>query len=112
MLRIVLSSFVLAATSGFAHAQNAPAAAKPIQVAQACGWYAIMHCGNAASARNYANRTGAGRVINTTSNAYPNFQPGYYCVVQGPMDRGSALNTAASWRNAGFSPTAYAKNAC
>jgi hypothetical protein len=111
MLRILLISASFVAASGLAVAQET-APAKPIQLAQACGWYAIMHCGSPASARQFVARTGAGRIINTSREAYPNFQPGYFCVVQGPMDRGTALSIAASWRSAGYSPTAYAKNAC
>lgn len=111
MLRILLLSASFVAASGFAVAQET-APAEPIQMAQACGWYAIMHCGSPASARQFVARTGAGRIINTSRDAYSNFQPGYFCVVQGPMDRGTALSIAASWRNAGYSPTAYAKNAC
>ena len=112
MKRLLTLAFLLGAPAIAAAHDPAGAQDKPIVVAQACGWYAIMHCGSPGSARQYVSRTGAGRIINTSSDAYPNFQPGYFCVVQGPMDRGTALSIAASWRNAGYSPTAYAKNAC
>ena len=83
-----------------------------MQLAQACGWYAIMHCGDANSARGYQRRTGAGTIINTSSANFPNFQPGYFCVVQGPAPRSEALIIAQQWRQSGFAPTAYAKSAC
>ena len=95
---------------------SAPAAPKAsaeanVRVAQACGWYAIMLCSTSrGEAARWSNSHGVGRVIDTTSERYPNFRPGYYCVVEGPMSRGAAVGTANSYR--GISPTAYAKNAC
>jgi hypothetical protein len=83
-----------------------------VQVAQACGWYAIYVCSRSrGEAQRWANRN-TGRVINTSRARYPNFQPGYYCTVEGPMGRSAALANAARWRRSGASPTAYAKNAC
>ena len=81
------------------------------QLAQACGWYAIVYCGeNRREAQNFSNRTGFGYVIDTNDGDYPNFRGGYYCVVDGPMGRSAALDLAASSRS--FAPTAYAKSAC
>ena len=80
------------------------------RIAQAC-WYAIMAC---STSRNEANRWssnhGVGRVINTSSDEFPNFTAGYYCVVEGPMGQGQAQATARSYR--GISPTSYAKSGC
>jgi hypothetical protein len=104
---ISLASFLM---GGIAQAQNA--GDRPFQMAQACGWYAVVHCGSSASARSFAQRAGAGRIINTSSDNFPNFQPGYFCVVQGPMDRRTALEVAADWRARGLSPSAYAKSSC
>jgi hypothetical protein len=81
-----------------------------IRVAQAC-WYAIMACSTSrAEANSWSNRNGVGRVINTSSDEFPNFTPGYYCVVEGPMGQGQAQATARSYRR--ISPTSYAKSGC
>jgi hypothetical protein len=81
-----------------------------IRVAQAC-WYAIMACSTSRSEANaWSNRHGVGRVINTSSDEFPNFTAGYYCVVEGPMGQGQAQATARSYR--GISPTSYAKRGC
>lgn len=112
MFRMLLTC-ALAGAANLAAAQEGPAPSqKPVQLAQACGWYAIMHCGSAETARGYRSRTGAGFIINTSRGDYPNFQPGYFCVVQGPAPRSEALIIAQQWRNSGFSPSAYAKSAC
>ena len=90
-------------------AQQAPAAPN-IRMAQAC-WYAILACSNTSGeARAWSNRHGVGRVINTSSDEFPNFRAGYYCVVIGPMGAGQAQATARSYR--GISPTSYAKSGC
>jgi hypothetical protein len=81
-----------------------------IQLAQACGWYAIVYCGGRGDAQNFSNRTSFGYVIDTNDSDYPNFRGGYYCVVDGPMGRSAALNLAE--RSRSFAPTAYAKSAC
>ncbi len=111
MLRMLLISTAVIASSIAAKA-GAPEVRGPVRLAQACGWYAIMHCGSADSARGYQRRTGAGFIINTTSANFPNFQPGYFCVVQGPAPRSDAMILAQQWRASGYSPTAYAKSAC
>lgn len=111
MLRMFLIATAMSASIWAAGAREA-SSFKPMQFAQACGWYAIMHCGSAESARGYQRRTGAGFIINTSSVNFPNFQPGFFCVVQGPAPRSDALILAQQWRTSGYSPTAYAKNAC
>jgi hypothetical protein len=80
------------------------------QLAQACGWYAIVYCGGRRDAQSFSNQNGFGYVIDTNDSDYPNFRAGYYCVVDGPMGRSAALNLAA--RSRSFAPTAYAKSAC
>ena len=93
-------------------AQQSVESSDRIRVAQACGWYAITHCSRSYSdARRFSRRNGSGRVIDTSSRRYPNFQPGYYCVADGPMGRGSAASAARTLRRQGFSD-AYAKSAC
>jgi len=80
------------------------------RVAQAC-WYAIMACSTSrAEANRWSTSHGVGRVINTSSDEFPNFTAGYYCVVEGPMGQGQAQATARSYR--GISPTSYAKRGC
>ena len=81
-----------------------------VQLAQACGWYAIVYCGERRDAQNFSNRTGFGYVIDTNDSDYPNFRGGYYCVVDGPMGRSATLDLAE--RSRSFAPTAYAKSAC
>ena len=90
-------------------AQQAPGTPN-IRVAQAC-WYAIMACSTSrGEAIRWSNNNGVGRVINTSSDEFPNFTPGYYCVVEGPMGQGQAQATARRYR--GISPTSYAKSGC
>lgn len=82
-----------------------------IVVAQACGWYAILGCFRSpGEANRWTSRIDYGYVISTTSEQFPNFRPGYYCVVNGPTSRGRAQRIAAGWRD--VVPDAYVKNAC
>ncbi len=81
-----------------------------VRMAQRGCWYAIYYCGQGRSqAQVWANHN-RGRVIDTSSDEFPNFAPGHYCVVDGPMDQGSAQSAAARMRRS--APTAYAKSAC
>jgi hypothetical protein len=81
-----------------------------IRMAQAC-WYAIMACSTSrAEANRWSSSHGVGRVINTSSDEFPNFTAGYYCVVEGPMSQSRAQATAAGYRR--ISPTSYAKSGC
>lgn len=81
-----------------------------VRVAQAC-WYAILACSTSnREANNWMNRHGVGEVINTSSDEFPNFTRGYYCVVIGPSGQSQAQATARSYR--GISPTSYAKSGC
>lgn len=76
-----------------------------------CGWYAILQCSESErQANRWSRRHGVGTVIDTSSGEFPNFRPGFYCVVIGPLRRGEALDTADDYRD--IAPTAYAKESC
>ena len=101
-----MRSFVFAAIVSCS-AIGASAAAQPtlegagrLEVAQACGWYAVFQCDHKSSVG------GPGYVV-WTSN-YPNFRPGWYCRVMGPFgSQGEAAATARVYGNQG-----YPKSAC
>jgi hypothetical protein len=57
-----------------------------------------------------ANRYG-GYVIDTSSEAYPNFRPGWYCAVEGPMNKRAANNRKFQMQDEG-ARSAYIKNGC
>ena len=74
-------------------------------------WYAIMHCSRSRGDANRWSRQNGGQVIDTSSDEFPNFQRGYYCVVEGPMrSQSRAQDIARRWRNSGVSRDAYAKD--
>jgi hypothetical protein len=73
-------------------------------------WYAVLHCSRGRADANRWSRQNGGEVINTSSDEFPNFQRGYYCVVNGPMSRDRAQGEARRWRNSGVSRDAYAKD--
>lgn len=82
-----------------------------VQVAQACGWYAISVCSKTYNeAANAADRFG-GYVIDTNSSSYPNFRGGWFCAVIGPKSHQAAKSTAGLLKKRGAS-SAYAKSAC
>ncbi len=113
-MMIVLTVLALPALAGAAsveqQSQARPAGPANVRMAQAC-WYAIMACSPSRSEANrWSSSHGVGRVINTSSDEFPNFTPGYYCVVEGPMSQSEAQSTARSYR--GISPTSYAKSGC
>jgi hypothetical protein len=109
-IMIAAPALATGATLELQPAPPAAAEAGKTRVAQAC-WYAIMACSTSrAEANRWANNHGVGYVINTSSDEFPNFTPGYFCVVEGPMGQGQAQATARSYRN--ISPTAYAKSGC
>lgn len=83
------------------------------QTQRVCGWFAITACKSTyEEAIAFARENGSGYVVNTSSPAYPNFQSGYFCVVSGPLERASALETADYWRSIGVSQSAFAKSSC
>lgn len=115
---ISFALIVIAATSASA-SQTPPvgnnATAVPTtgsyQIAQACGWYAISVCSRGRGrAQNAANRFG-GYVIDSSSEAYPNFQPGWYCAVEGPTSKRQARIRRREMRQDGAT-SSYIKNGC
>jgi hypothetical protein len=91
-----------------------PPAPAPTPVAPACGWYAIAFCrprANEAEVHQWNNQNARAQVIDTSSAAYPNFSPGWFCVVSGPHDKAVAASIEARWKNSGYRTT-YIKNAC
>lgn len=79
---------------------------KPIQLAQACGWYVISGCFRSwGPANNRAGKIGA-YVVNTSDAAYPNFRPGWFCAVFGPYNKSTARSKSK------YIKPSYIKNAC
>lgn len=105
MKSVVCVSFVVAGI--LATAVPGPAVAGD----GSCGWYAVLQCSQSErEANRWSRRHGVGTVVDTSSDEFPNFRPGFYCVVIGPMRRGEALDTADDHRD--IAPTAYAKESC
>jgi hypothetical protein len=68
-----------------------------IQVAQVCGWFAILGCfSDPRDAYSWNECIREGYVVDTTRMDYPTFQAGFYCVVSGPMNEHSARAVAIS----------------
>lgn len=112
---------VIASTTAYAGPEVQPGADHGIsrpesgtaefQLVQDCGWFAILGCfPNRALANSWNSRIDEGYVINTSSMRYPNFRPGFYCVVNGPTSRARAQSIANGWRR--YIPDAYVKNSC
>ncbi|MER0240251.1 hypothetical protein [Fulvimarina sp. MAC8] len=94
----VLMSMALAAPS-VASAQN---------TFEGCGWYAIFAC---SKSQSVARRAAGNGFLTIRTNDYPNFRNGFWCAVDGPFDRGTALSLANSAKRDGIRD-AYAKRAC
>ncbi len=122
---LVLASAIgiLASSSGFGDATRpgdppgmiAERRSNGIRIAQTCGWYVIYMCSRSKyEAENWSYQREAinSYTIYTTRSQYPNFTPEYYCAVDGPMDRTTAITHAKQAQDYGTAPTAYAKNAC
>ncbi len=77
-----------------------------IEIAQACGWYAIVGCSRSSS--DAASIAPPGTYVIDT-NFYPNFSNGWFCAVDGPYPSRSAV-PLGHWRQ--FRGDAYVKNAC
>lgn len=106
-----ISALAIASFGALASTANAQSSSGSYQVAQACGWYAISVCSRQpAGARRAANRHG-GYVIDTSSEAYPNFRPGWYCAVVGPTTYRDAERLVQEMRFDGAN-SAYSKNGC
>lgn len=109
-MRVAAVTAILSLSCTLAHA-GPQADAAGFQVAQNCGWFAILGCFRTrGEANDWNDRIDDGHVINTSAAAYPNFRPGFYCVVNGPTAHGRAESIVRGWRR--VVPDAYAKNAC
>lgn len=79
-----------------------------------CGWYVVFIC--AREAREAKAWSDGHEAIDSfvlrTDARTPNFAPGWFCAVAGPMDRAAAVARAAEVRDWGAAPSAYAKNSC
>lgn len=74
-----------------------------------CGWFAIAYCSqDFPTAHSYTSNYG-GYVIDT--NTVAKFRSGWFCVVEGPMDRQAANSVMLRMKGAGAA-TAYVKNSC
>jgi hypothetical protein len=99
--------------AGAAHAAERDVSAGTVQMAQACGWFAIYSCSTRASeTQKFINTTGFGFMIDSSSNLFPNFRPGYYCAGDGPVNKARAENFAREGRHTGLAPSAYVKSSC
>ncbi len=114
-MRASSGSFADPARPGHTPRTTAEPRNENIRIAQACGWYVIYMCSRSKlEAENWSYQREAinSYTIYTNRSQYPNFTPGYYCAVDGPMDRESAVRSANQAQGYGTAPTAYAKSAC
>ena len=80
---------------------------------QGACWYAIFFCSlGPQEALRWTERHALGRVIDTLSGEFPRLKKGYYCAVEGPSSRKSALDKAQSSKPASKTPRAYVKEGC
>ena len=93
-------------TAGAAGVSDRDADEAPIVLAQACGWYVISGCYRKWSQANTRSQKIGAYVVNTSSAAYPNFRPGYFCAVFGPYDKSTARSKSR------YIKPSYIKNAC
>ena len=78
-------------------------------VASACGYYVILGCFDRLNSANTKSYNIGGSVIDTS--AVSGFNPGYYCVVDGPhSSKRTANQLRQSWR--GTVRDAYVKHGC
>jgi hypothetical protein len=79
-----------------------------------CGWYVVFMCSRAVREAQYWSdqREAISSFVIETGPATPNFAPGWFCAVDGPMSRPDALARAEEIRSWGSAPEAYAKNSC
>lgn len=76
-------------------------------------WYTIFFCSlGAPEALRWIERHAHGRVIDTLSGEFPRLKKGFYCAVDGPSSRKSALDKAQSSKRSGTAPGAYVKEGC
>ena len=105
MLAILLFSASMLAT-GAARSAEPEKSGDGIELAQACGWYAIVGCSRSSS--DAASIAPQGTYVIDT-NFYPNFSNGWFCAVDGPYPSRSAV-PLGHWRQ--FRGDAYVKSAC
>jgi hypothetical protein len=76
-------------------------------------WYAIFFCSQGPDeALRWTERHAHGRVIDTLSLEFPRLKKGYYCAVDGPLPRKTAIYRAQNSKLSGKAPGAYAKEGC
>ncbi|MEZ5792266.1 MAG: hypothetical protein R3D34_16280 [Nitratireductor sp.] len=107
-MRPTLSAVVAAWLSVSASALPATAGdnEKPMVMAQACGWYAVVGC---ARGWNQANSDAPPGTYVIDTNQYPNFRNGWFCAVDGPYGTKAEV-PLSHWRS--YRGDAYVKNAC
>jgi hypothetical protein len=111
--RVLLAITLLLGFGSVAVASERDQPEVPVQVAQACGWFAIYSCSTrAGEVQNFISRTGFGFMIDSSSNMFPNFRPGFYCAGDGPMNKSRADAFVREALHSGMAPTAYAKRSC
>jgi hypothetical protein len=92
--------------------EGATGAIGAAQLGGSC-WYAIFFCSRRQDeALHWTERHAHGHVIDTLSREFPRLKKGYYCAVEGPSSRESALDKAQSSKRSGKAPGAYAKEGC
>jgi hypothetical protein len=126
MVRGVLSVFFVALASNWAGADEGSTGAivktpprlvggtpKSDRLDQGACWYTIFFCSlGPQEALRWTERHAHGRVIDTLSGEFPGLKKGYYCAVEGPSSRKSALDKAQSSKLSGKAPGAYVKEGC
>lgn len=76
-------------------------------------WFAIYFCSlGPREALRWTERHDYSRVIDTLSGELPRLKKGYYCAVEGPSSRKSALDKAQSSKRSGQAARAYVKEGC
>lgn len=78
----------------------------PFEMAQACGWYAIVGCARSWNGASSIAPPGT-YVIDT--NQYPNFRNGWFCAADGPY---ATRGDVPLWKWQQFRSDAYVKSAC
>ncbi|MEM7774149.1 MAG: hypothetical protein AAF732_00965 [Pseudomonadota bacterium] len=105
---VAVGVFMIAASSVRVSAAEAPRDGA-VELAQACGWYAIATCSRRPGpARRSAGRIG-GYVVLTDNIG--NFEPGWFCAVIGPQGKPGAWQDRDFMRSAG-EDSAYIKYGC
>jgi hypothetical protein len=81
-----------------------------VRVAESTCWYVVLYCKKSQSDVENWKQPNGGEVINTSSDEFPGFAPGFHCAVVGPLkSRAGAQSEAAQWRKRASSD-AYVKD--